>query len=230
MPGHIYSRLKRYEDAVWQQEASARVDHRNMIHDWVLPDQIHNFAHNNEWCIRNLIHVGRVNDALELANNMLSLPRHPKYNMLDGEKTGSSRYGRQRLFQVLSTFEMWDSLIDACHSRLLESEGKPIEKLKRLRFLGRAYFRSGERESGEEILSALEQELCDLDDSKNKVRLNVRNGEREANIQLSGIGYSFHEFCPRALSDCVFQQVPTKLISKSSRASQTRNRKSHQAF
>ena len=56
-------RLKRYDDACWQQEASARVDHAHMMRDRVLPDQIHNFAHNNEWLIRDMIFVGRVRDA-----------------------------------------------------------------------------------------------------------------------------------------------------------------------
>ena len=64
MPGHIYSRLKRYEDAVFQQEASARVDHAHMMRDRVLPDQIHNFAHNNEWLTRSLRHHGRVREAV----------------------------------------------------------------------------------------------------------------------------------------------------------------------
>ncbi len=54
MPGHTYSELKRYHDAVYQQEASARVDHAHMMRDRVMPDEIHNFAHNNEWLIRNL--------------------------------------------------------------------------------------------------------------------------------------------------------------------------------
>ncbi len=58
MPGHIYSRLKRYEDAIYQQEASARVDHSQMMRDQVMPDEINNFAHNNEWLIRNLSFVG----------------------------------------------------------------------------------------------------------------------------------------------------------------------------
>ena len=31
MPGHIFSKLKRYRDAVWQQEASARVDHAHTV-------------------------------------------------------------------------------------------------------------------------------------------------------------------------------------------------------
>ena len=64
MPGHIYSKRKRYHDAAWHQEASARVDHAHMMRDRVLPDQIHNFAHNNEWLCRNLITVGRVHDAV----------------------------------------------------------------------------------------------------------------------------------------------------------------------
>ncbi len=37
MSGHTYSELKRYHDAVYQQEASARVDHSHMMRDRVLP-------------------------------------------------------------------------------------------------------------------------------------------------------------------------------------------------
>ena len=109
MPGHIYSRLKRYEDAIYQQEASARVDHAHMMRDHVMPDEIGNFAHNNEWLIRNLVFVGRVNDALDLAMNMVELPQHPKYNTLEKKsgmpatvgdvccrRCGSSSYGRKR--------------------------------------------------------------------------------------------------------------------------------------
>ncbi len=106
MPGHTYSRLHRYVDAAWQQEASARVDHAHMMRDRIMPDQIHNFAHNNEWLIRNWIHVGRPNAALALAKNMIELPRHPKYNVLGGN--GSASLGRQRIFTVLKTFRMWD--------------------------------------------------------------------------------------------------------------------------
>ncbi len=80
MPGHTFSKLHRYADAAWQQEASARVDHAHMMRDRVMPDQIHNYAHNNEWLIRNLAFLGRVHDAIDLATNMIDLPRHPKYN------------------------------------------------------------------------------------------------------------------------------------------------------
>ncbi len=79
MPGHIFSKLNRFADAAWQQEASARIDHAHLIRDRVLPDQIHNYAHNNEWFVRNLSHVGRVHDAVALATNMIELPRVPRF-------------------------------------------------------------------------------------------------------------------------------------------------------
>ncbi len=121
MPGHIYSKLNRYHDAVYHQEASARVDHEHMMKDMVLPDQIHNFAHNNEWCIRNLIHIGRVRDAVDLAKNMIELPRHPEFNRID--KSGSYKYGRQRLADVLRTFQLHDELIQLADSIWLQETG-----------------------------------------------------------------------------------------------------------
>jgi hypothetical protein len=109
MPGHTFSELRRYHDAVYQQEASARVDHAYMMRQRVLPDQIHNFAHNNEWLIRNLLFIGRVDDAIDLARNMISLPRHPKYNNADGG--GSSGLGRDRLLESLLQYRLWDRLL-----------------------------------------------------------------------------------------------------------------------
>ena len=159
MPGHIYSRLKRYEDACFQQEASARVDHAHMMRDRVLPDQIHNFAHNNEWLCRNLLYVGRASEAVSLAKNMLELPRHPKYNTM--KKSGSTRYGRMRLFQVLDTYEMWDEMISLAGTSYLEPTDDFKEQVKRERHLGRAYFRSGKTKKGKDLLASLEKQLSD---------------------------------------------------------------------
>ncbi len=155
MPGHIFSRLKRYDDACWQQEASARVDHAHMMRDRVLPDQIHNFAHNNEWLIRNLNYVGRVQDAVDLAKNMIELPRHPKYNTL--AKRGSTNYGRQRLFETLSRYERWDEMIALCQTPYLEATEIEKEQVKRLRYLGQAYFRNGNAEDGTVQLAELQR-------------------------------------------------------------------------
>ena len=153
MPGHIYSRLNRYADAAWQQEASARTDHNHMMRDLVLPDQIHNFAHNNEWLTRNLVNLGRADDALSLAKNMCELPRHPKYNTL---KKGSASYGRTRLFQVLKTFEMWDDVIALKDSPYLEETDINKEKLKRLRLIGNAYLFKKDLLNGDLIIKEVE--------------------------------------------------------------------------
>lgn len=158
MPGHIYSKLKRYEDAAWQQEASARIDHAHMQRDCVMPDQIHNFAHNNEWLVRNLNNVGRVDDAIALAKNMVSLPCHPKYNTL--KKRGSQKYGRERLFQTLSRFERWQDLIDLCNSQYLPPTENGQEQTNRLRYMGRACFRLGDIEGGNQILDQLNNQMA----------------------------------------------------------------------
>ncbi len=157
MPGHIFSRLKRYHDAAWQQEASARVDHAHMMRDRVMPDQIENFAHNNEWFIRNLIHVGRVHDAVDLAKNMTELPRHPRYNSF--EKKGSSKYGRQRLFQVLRTYELWDDIIALSQTPYLEPTDVDEEQIQRLRHLGMAYFLTGDVIQGRAQIAAVQSRL-----------------------------------------------------------------------
>lgn len=130
MPGHTYSRLKRYSDAAWQQEASARVDHAHMIRDRVLPDQIHNYAHNNEWLVRSLILTGHPSRAASLAKNMIELPRHPKYNTL--ENRGSSFYGRERLIQALVQYERWVELLDATETHYLAEESDPHRNDERL--------------------------------------------------------------------------------------------------
>ena len=112
MGGHIFENLARHRDAAWQQEASARIDHAYMIRDLVLPDQIHNYAHNNEWLVRSLIHVGRVDEAVDLARNMVELPRHPDWNLPDMRGT-SAFWGRRRLSLAFETFELWDDLLAA---------------------------------------------------------------------------------------------------------------------
>ena len=143
MPGHIYSRLKRYSDAVWQQEASSRADHAHMMRDRVMPDQIHNYAHNQEWMTRNLINIGRSRDALAIATNLVEHPRHPKYNTA-ARRGRSAAFGRARLFQVLQRFEMWEELINLCETMYLEPTDLKAEQDKRIRALGVAHFEKGD--------------------------------------------------------------------------------------
>lgn len=172
MPGHIYSRLKRYSDAAWQQEASSRADHAHMMRDRVMPDQIHNYAHNQEWMTRNLIHVGRSRDALAIAKNLVEHPRHPKYNTA-ARGGRSASHGRTRLFQVLERFEMWDELIDLCGTMYLEPTDLEPEQDKRIRSLGIAYFEKGDS-------TQLLAQLVELQARRAQVEIDQSDAEKKA--------------------------------------------------
>lgn len=174
MPGHIYSRLKRYEDAVYQQEASARVDHAHMMRDRVMPDEISNFAHNNEWLIRNLIFIGRVNDAVSLAMNMTELPQHPKYNTLD-KRGGSASYGRRRLLQVLREYQLFEKSVELCRSPYLQVPKKPLEQIKTLRLLGCSAAMLGRGPVVDHAREQLDQMLNDNLEQQSKLKKKIAN-------------------------------------------------------
>ena len=186
MPGHTYSKLKRYQDAAWQQEASARVDHAHMMRDRVMPDQIHNFAHNNEWLTRNLNYLGRVNDAVALAKNMIELPRHPKNNTLakpgspiDYGKRGSASYGRTRLIETLLRFEMWEKIIQLSQTVYLEETTIPEEQAKRLAAIGAAHYSLGQTEKGAEALAKLNDIIARLKELKLEAGTGAEEKARE---------------------------------------------------
>ena len=160
MSGHTYSELHQYFDAVWHQEAAARTDHASMMRDGTFPDRIHNFAHNNEWLVKNLQYVGRVRDAVTLARNTIDLPRHPKHNPFPGGK--SAHFGRLRLFQTYSRFELWDQLIADAQTQYLGPTADEAEQVKYFRHLGRAYFRKNDAANGRRQLAILEKRLARL--------------------------------------------------------------------
>ncbi len=135
MSGHIFSDLERYDDAAWQQEAAARVDHAYMIRDAILPDQIHNYAHNSEWLIRDLYHMGRVRDGISLAKNLIEMPRHPKFNTLEKGNSTSS-YGRKRLFDDLERFEMWEDVLKLAQSAWYEPQTARMDQVRPVAKIG----------------------------------------------------------------------------------------------
>ncbi len=150
MSGHTYSKLRRYADAAWQQEASARVDHAYMAAARIMPEQIHNYAHNNDWLVKDLANVGRVQDAVDLVMNMIELPR------LDAARSGAYNLGRERLLEVLLRFEMWGDLAALEASMYLAPQTKPELEARRLGALGVAWFSAGKTAEGERQLQALQ--------------------------------------------------------------------------
>lgn len=155
MPGHTFSKLGRYDDAAWQQEAATRVDHAYMIKTLVLPDQIHNYAHNEEWLTRTYGELGRVHDAVALATNLIENPRHPVYNTLD--KSGSSAsYGRARLLETLTEWELWPQILQVNGGPLMPPATQNIHEINRLLAVGLAQYHTENKEALASTLSSLE--------------------------------------------------------------------------
>ncbi len=192
MPGHIYSRLYRYADATWQQEASARIDHAHMMRFQIVPDQISNFAHNNEWCIRNFDYLGQHSRSVELATNMISLPRRAKFKKNDDDSTfdpgGSSwQYGRQRLRDTLVRYEQWEELIRQSEKGILVSDDKSITLRDQDRFVGIAKFESGDIEGGQKHLAALQKILAEKTEKRDKAMADAEAKAKKTNKKESEI-------------------------------------------
>ncbi|HNC97649.1 MAG TPA: peroxiredoxin family protein, partial [Myxococcota bacterium] len=140
-----------------------RTDHAHMMAARILPDQIHNFAHNNEWLCRNLLFCGRVREAIDLARNMVELPRHPKYNTLNrkddntayDKNNGSSMLGRNRLFDAFLQFELWPELISLADPFYLDPTELQEEQARRFYALALAYFATGRTRDAEVMMEGL---------------------------------------------------------------------------
>ena len=163
MPGHIYSGLERWHDAAWQQEAAVRVDHAQMIRAHVFPDQIHNFAHNSEWFIRNLNHLGRVHDALTVATNLISMPRIARSKKVNPDpdqsyQEGGScwQFGRDRLFETILQWELWDVAAALADTPFIEPAEEFEDRWKREQLLSIAGFSRGDTAAGQAALERLE--------------------------------------------------------------------------
>lgn len=171
MPGHIYSKAKRYQDAAWQQQASARTDHAHMMKWFLLPDQIHNYAHNNEWLSRNFSNLGAVRASIDMAKSLLANPRHPKLNT---PGSGSAKYGRKALIDYLEEAELWQEALETADSPWLEKLAKPADDLSRLRLIGVAQASLGRQVELRKIISEIDAQLvkvkADQDEAKSKAR------------------------------------------------------------
>jgi peroxiredoxin len=163
MPGHVYSKLERWHDAVWQQEAAARVDHAQMIRAHVYPDQIHNFAHNSEWMIRNLNHLGRARDAVAVARNMIAMPRiarskevKPDPEQSFKEEGSCWQFGRDRLCETILRWELWDVAAALADTPFLEPGQEFDDRWRREHLLALAGFGRGDAAAGRAALARLE--------------------------------------------------------------------------
>lgn len=154
MSGHIFAKLNRHEDAVYQQSASARVDHAHMMRDGVMPYKIHNYGHNNEWLARSLNHAGQPGDALALAQNMIELPRHPKKNRV--ESRGSiAGYGTRRVIDTCRNYHLQSPLQSLQSRGYLTGGDSETTTVSVIGEVGQAFFLMGAVPSGRDQIATL---------------------------------------------------------------------------
>lgn len=187
MPGHTFTKLNRYADAAWQQEASARADHAHMMSAHILPEQIHNYAHNNDWLVENLGFVGRVRDAIDLSRNMIELPRLAPGHALVGkagynDSKGGFQMGRKRLMDLLLDWGHWEDLVALDSTAYLEQSDDAKDDGPRLRAVAVAAFQIGNKAKGEEKLAALEhlmkQARAKRFEAADEAERNTRKGKK----------------------------------------------------
>jgi peroxiredoxin len=172
MPGHIYSKLHRYNDSAWHQQASSRVDHRWMLEHRILPDQIHNYVHNQEWLIRNLQMMGNCEEALLVSRGLLANPRHPTLNV-DSNNKSSVHYGRLRHLETLEQFELWDFALKELATGDFSTSGNDDSLIKTQRLSGIAHFSLGH-------LTELKQLCADLSAEMEKRKTEKSTAEEAA--------------------------------------------------
>ena len=189
MPGHIYDKFKRYAESAYHQEASARIDHAKQSDFRVLPDTIHNYAHNNEWLVRNWNHVGRADDAIIMSKGLIDNPQHPRLNHF-GKGYCSVSFGRKRLTETLERFEKWNEILEFSKTHYLEPTQNDRLQLDRLLLMSRAYFELGDKDLligasnqiKEKINKAEELKKKKKDEARQKAEKEKKNKEETDKI------------------------------------------------
>lgn len=182
MPGHIYDKVGRRHDAVWHQEASARLDHFHMMNTFILPDEIHNYGHNNSWLARNLGHLGDSERALSVARALLANPRHPTLNNPDKGGT-SSRYGHQIMVRLLKSLELWEEALAFEKDELITSSTSDLRlNIETFQLFNRAAFSKGNSKK----LEAIKTAVTKFRDDKAKEQSEAEKKAREEAVKKHG--------------------------------------------
>ncbi len=126
-----------------------------MIAARILPDQIHNFAHNNAWLVQDLRYIGRVHDSVDLARNMMELPR---IGSLNGK---SYELGRDELLTTLLQFELWDELTSMDGTMYLAPFSSPPDEIRRRLAIGIAWIQKNDFSKAQAHLDAVKKMVAE---------------------------------------------------------------------
>jgi peroxiredoxin len=135
-----------------------------MIRSRIFPDQIHNFAHNSKWMVRNLNFTGQVAQALTVSRNLIAMPRIPRSAHVKDkpdqkwDQGGTTwAHGRQRLDETLLRWELWDEVLKLDGSPFLEPGDAFEDRWKHELLIALARYGKGDAAGGRAALAKIEE-------------------------------------------------------------------------
>ncbi|MSR57026.1 MAG: peroxiredoxin family protein [Planctomycetaceae bacterium] len=150
--GQLFEHFGNTSEASRRYEAAIRVHLGHAIRELSPPDRRQgDVVSSVASLIRLCATTGRCREAIELAQMLESIPRHPRFNN-PAEVDSAATVGRDLLDATLARYEKWDELITGS-----ESEGRNDlrDKVLHLRMSGRVFYSRGEPVRGRSQLDAL---------------------------------------------------------------------------
>jgi len=105
MPGHVYSKVGMWHEAARSMDSATRVELRYMNERLALPFETWNYAYNRNYLCYIQEQLGRADDSLRGARDLLSAPRDPQRDYTNPQ-------GITALVRALVKFERWPALLD----------------------------------------------------------------------------------------------------------------------
>jgi peroxiredoxin/tetratricopeptide (TPR) repeat protein len=221
MPGHTFSRLQRFADTAWHQEAAARTDNAWILQRRLLPDQIHNYAHNSDWLVETLGFTGQATKALEIAQNMIELPRLAPKTAVIGklrplDENSSNSMGVKRLTELLLNFELWDEAIRLADTAYLDKQTDSVREAARQRLLAAAHFAKGDQTKARRAQASLEKALTQAFSERVEAADEAERKAAESGKSGADLAKAAHEVLQQrklGVDSCRSQLAETRLLA-----------------
>lgn len=170
MPGHIYSKVGMWHEAAIAMDRATRVELRYMNERMTLPYETWNYAHNRDYLCYIQEQLGRANDSLRGARDLIASPRPP--DLLDSGMPAG--FELMPLLRALVKFERWEEILGDPTIRVAPTSfAYPFVAASRtLALLGTGKTAEGKAELArmeEGITKAIQEEIAKSPDKKDEI-------------------------------------------------------------
>ncbi|HRF59064.1 MAG TPA: redoxin domain-containing protein [Fimbriimonadaceae bacterium] len=159
MPGHIYAKVGMWHEAALAMDSATRVELSYMNNRLALPYETWNYAHNRDYLCYIQEQLGRGNDSIRGAKDLIAAPQDPEVNPADTEWT------QFPLMRALVKFERWGEILDGKTLRPMQG---PEMNAMRTAAEVIALLETGKRPEARERNRLLESQLAGLREQGSK--------------------------------------------------------------